>query len=218
MRVFNTAAPPPAAKAVPFDVYASLVGSLFDDRRSLMIGSVAAAACVVLAAIKTGNLVLAVFAGTIAVVAAMRMVDMQAYHRARSSLTTAEAVRRWEISYVVGSTVQVALLGFSCLTAFLVSSDPFVHLLSFGITLAYIVGTSGRNFASPLLVYAQMLGAVLPLTVAMVAMGGWYFTIFAFILLPLFVALKFISDRLRSVLLDAVIANRDLTKLNTLFD
>ena len=52
----------------------------------------------------------------------------------------------------------------------------------------------------------------------MVAVGGYYYAIIALIIVPFFAALKFISDRLRRVLLDAVIANRDLALLAGRFD
>ena len=78
-----------------------------------------------------------------------------------------------------------------------------------------MIGTSGRNFASDLLVYAQIFGAGVPLTAAMVAVGGYYYAIIALIIVPFFAALKFISDRLRRVLLDAVIAEiRDLASFS----
>ena len=218
MRLFSTGQASSAKQAVPFDVYASLVDSLFDDPRSLITGSVAAAACAALSAWKTGSIALLAFAVAIAVVAALRLVDMSRYRKARTSLTTTEAVRRWEISYVIGATVSVGLLGLWCFVAFAWTNDPFVQLLSFGITLAYLIGTSGRNFASDLLVYAQIVGAGLPMSAAMFAVGGYYYAIFALILLPLFMALKFISDRLRKILLDAVIANREIGELNRLFD
>ncbi|MEX0852950.1 MAG: EAL domain-containing protein [Bauldia sp.] len=218
MNVFGNTRHRSADKAVPLDIYASLVDALFDDRRSLLIGSMAAASCALLSAWITGSVVLLAFAVAIAVVALVRFRDMGVYAHARSGLTTVADARRWEIRYVVGATMSVGLIGVWCLVVFVTTADPFVRLLSFGITLAYTIGTSGRNFASPLLVYAQIIGAGLPLSAAMFASGGLYYTIFVLILVPFFMALKFISDRLRQVLLDAVIANREMGLLATRFD
>ena len=214
----NNSAPVDQRPKVPFDIHASLVASLFDDRRSLSIGSAAAAACVFLSAWKVGSWVLLGFAVAVAIVAVLRVRDMAAFARIRSDLKTVGDVRRWEIRYVVGATMSVGLLGTWCFAVFAISDDPFVRLLSFGITLAYIIGTSGRNFASDMLIYAQIIGAAVPLSAAMVVAGGYYYAIIGLIIVPLFAALKFISDRLRRVLLDAVIANRDLTLLAGRFD
>jgi diguanylate cyclase (GGDEF)-like protein len=218
MNVFRTALQPRVQKQVPFDIQASLVDSLFDDRRSLFIGSIAAASCTLLSAWKTGSVLLLAFAVAIAVVAVVRAVEMGAYGRARSGLKTVRDLRKWEVRYVIGATISDGLLGVWCFVAFAMTDDPFVRLLSFGITLAYMIGTSGRNFASDLLVYAQILGAGVPLTAAMFVAGGYYYAIFGLILIPFFFALKFISDRLRKVLLDAVLANREISNLNQLFD
>jgi diguanylate cyclase (GGDEF)-like protein len=93
-----------------------------------------------------------------------------------------------------------------------------VQIFSFALTLAYMIGISGRNFASNLLVLAQIVCAGVPMTAALLLVGGWYYAIFAFVLIPFFASLKFISDRLRRVLLDAVIAGRDVSLLAGRFD
>jgi len=204
--------------AVPLEIHASLVASLFDDQRSLAVGSVAAAACVFLSAWKVGSWVLLAFGMAFALVAVLRLRDMSAFAKRHSDLATAEGIRHWEVRYVIGATMSVGLLGTWCFAVFAITDDPFTRLLSFGIVLAYIVGTSGRNFASNLLVVSNIIGAGVPLCAAMVVAGGYHYAILALILVPLFVALRSISDRLRLVLLDAVIANRDLQLLAGRFD
>ena len=102
--------------------------------------------------------------------------------------------------------------------AFAKTTDPFVQIFSFSLTIAYMIGISGSNFASNLLVTAQIVCAGIPMTLALVSVGGAYYTIFAFVLVPFFATVKFISDRLRRVLLDAVIASRDVSLLAGRFD
>ena len=81
-----------------------------------------------------------------------------------------------------------------------------------------MIGISGRNFASNLLVTAQIVCAGIPMTIALFSVGGAYYTVFAFVLVPFFATLKLISDRLRRVLLDAVVASRDVSLLAGRFD
>ena len=119
---------------------------------------------------------------------------------------------------MAGAAAHVMLLGMWCLVAFIKTSDPFVQTFSFALTLAYAIGISGRNFASNLLVLAQIVCAGVPMTAALLLVGGWYYAIFACVLIPFFASLKFISDRLRRVLLDAVIAGRDVSLLAGRFD
>ncbi|MBZ0230059.1 MAG: PAS-domain containing protein, partial [Bauldia sp.] len=201
----------------PPDIYVSLVDSLYSDRRSLLIGSVAAAMTAVITAAWTGDVLLYAGAAAIAVVAAIRLQQMRNYARQRGTLSVA-ATRQWERLYVVGAAAHVAILGLFCFYALTQTSDPFVQLFAFSLTLAYLVGIAGRNFASDLLVDSQIICAGVPMTLALLVAGPPYFLIFVFVLLPLFLAIKLMAARLKSTLLDAVISARDVKLLATRFN
>jgi diguanylate cyclase (GGDEF)-like protein len=64
----------------------------------------------------------------------------------------------------------------------------------------------------------QIFCAWAPMTAALLLYGNHYHWIFAGLLVPSFFGLKFIAERLRRTLLDAVIASRDMTLLATRFD
>lgn len=205
-------------QAVPADIYISLVDALYNDFRSLFIGSIAASITALITAWKTGEPLLYACSLSIALLACARAVDVRAYLAARPELTTSQKASEWERRYVFGAAAHVALLGTWCLVAFAKTSDPFVQIFSFSLTLAYLIGVSGRNFASNLLVKAQIVAAGVPMCAALFMIGGAYYAIFAFVLLPFFASLKYISDRLRKTLLDAVIASRDVSLLATRFN
>ena len=102
-------------------------------------------------------------------------------------MTSNRVARRWERRYVAGAAASVGLLGTWCFIAFARTDDPFVHLFSFSMTLAYMIGIFGRNFGSPLChradpvrVYPDDRGAVLH--------GDVYHWIFAGLLVPFFLA------------------------------
>jgi diguanylate cyclase (GGDEF)-like protein len=211
-------APRDDAQPLPTEIYLSLVDALFKDSRSLFVGSLAASITALITAWKTGEQALYLCSVAIVIVACMRALDVQAYVRRRPLLTSSEEARRWELRYVVGAAAHVSLMGIWCLVAFSKTSDPFVQIFSFSLTIAYMIGISGRNFASDLLVTAQIVCAGIPMTLALVSVGGEYYTIFAFVLAPFFASVKFISDRLRRVLLDAVVASRDVSLLAGRFD
>ena len=203
---------------LPAEIYISLVDALFKDSRSLFVGSLAASITALITALKTGEQALYLCSVAIVIVACLRALDVQAYAKRRPLLITREEARRWELRYVVGAAAHVSLMGIWCLVAFAKTSDPFVQIFSFSLTIAYMIGISGRNFASNLLVTAQIVCAGIPMTLALVSVGGDYYTIFAFVLVPFFASVKFISDRLRRVLLDAVVASRDVSLLAGRFD
>jgi diguanylate cyclase (GGDEF)-like protein len=206
------------AQEPPAEIYISLVESLFKDFRSLFVGSIAASVTALITAWKTGEPALYLCSLGIAVVACLRALDVRAFEQRREHLETVGEARRWESRYVAGAAAHVALLGIWCLLAFARTADHFVQIFSFTLTLAYMIGISGRNFASSRLVNAQIVCAGVPMTLALALEGGAYYAIFAFVLAPFFATLKFISDRLRVVLLDAVIAGRDVSCLAARFD
>ena len=208
----------PTQKDLPPEIYIPLVDSLYSDGRSLFIGSVVVSLAAALTAWKTNEPFLDFFVAAFLLVTLARAVDMRGYWRTRPRLTTVAPVRHWEHRYTFGAAVFAALLGSWAFATFYVTEDPYSRLLSFVVTMAYMVGTPGRNFASNRLVTVQLVGEGVPLIAALVYVGGFYYVAFAVFLLPFFVALRFISDRLRRTLLDAVIAGRDLALLAGRFD
>src|SRR5579863_9598276 len=105
-----------------------------------------------------------------------------------------------------------------CFIAFAWTNDPFAQLVSFSMSLAYAAGIFGRNFANPLFVFLQILCAQVPMTAALLLYGNLYHWIFAGLLVPSFLGIKFIAERLRRTLLDAVTTSRDMTLLAKRFD
>ncbi|MCW5714601.1 MAG: EAL domain-containing protein [Bauldia sp.] len=205
------------ASAVPLEVYGSLFDALHEIAASLYIGTLATTIAALITAWWAESWILLGFAVAIAVAASVRIRGMIAYGRARPSLRSAEGLKAWERRYIVGSTVYLAIMGGWCLACFMVSDDPFVRLFGFAGVVAYMVGVSGRNFASNALVTAQILGGGIPLTLSLIYAGPLYYTILVLVLVPFFASVKLISDRLRKQLLDAVISARDITELAARF-
>ena len=143
---------------------------------------------------------------------------MHVYFRVRSTITSYELARRWERRYVAGAAVSLALLGIWCYVAFSQSSDPFVYLFSFSMTIIYVAGIFGRNFANPRFVFVQIFCVWAPMTAALLLYGNPYHWIFAGLLTLFFLGIKFMADRLRSTLFDAVFASRDMALLANRFD
>ena len=118
----------------------------------------------------------------------------------------------------MGAAASVALLGIWCFIAFTRTSDPFAHLVSYSMTIAYSIGIFGRNFGNSRFVVVQILCAWAPMTAALLLYGNPFHWIFAGLLIPFYLGVKFIAERLRRTLLDAVIASRDMSLLAKRFD
>ena len=154
---------------VPSDIHASLVDSLFQERGTLLVGSLAASFAVLLTAWKTGEPLLWTGTAIIVMFAVARNWDLGRYAKLRRTGMSDEDIIAWELRYVVGASFYVALLGIWCLVAFLRTNDAFVQLLSLCMTIAYLVGVSGRNFGSSRLVLAQILCAGIPTMAAVLS-------------------------------------------------
>ena len=184
-------------EGLPKEIYISLVGSLYQDERTLFIGSIGVAAAAAITAVRTGEAWLLLCAVAMPVIGYLRVLDVRRFNRRRESIKTVEAARVWEFRYVAGSAATVLLIGAWCLATFIVSPDPFLRLLSFATTLAYLTGISGRNFSSPTLVHTQIIGAAIPLSLALMTAGTAYWLILGVVILPLLLSIKSISARLR---------------------
>ena len=208
----------PAEQDLPSEIYIPLVDSLYKEGRTLCLGFVMVLGSILITYWHTGEIPLLVCALAFASVAGVRAFEMRAYARARLAIKTSVDARRWEHRYVTGAAITMLLLGSWCCLAVAQAADPFAQLVSFSITIAYAVGISGRNFGSSRLVTALIWCTGVPMIAVLLLHGDVNHWIFAGLLVPFFLAVKFISDRLRRTLLDAVIATRDVTLLANRFD
>ena len=202
---------------LPPDVYATQVEALYQDVRSLKVGILAAFLTTAGTGLVTADLLIDSIAAALAFVGLVRLFYMRRFWACRPGLNEA-ALQRWEQGYVLGGSLHLLLLGCFCLAAFTRTADPFAWLASLSITMAYLIGTPGRSFASSLLVDAQILVSALPLTMALAAAGSRYWIIILCVILPFFLALKTISARLRGIFQDAVLRARDISILAKRFD
>jgi diguanylate cyclase (GGDEF)-like protein len=205
-------------KDVPFDIYLSLVDSIYSEPKTLLMGLLAVSTATLISAWQSSEFLLYLVSAGVVLVGGLRLWDMNNFARRRTTLTTIADVRHWELRYVIGATASVALLGMWCFIAFVKLNDPFASVFSMSITIAYLIGITGRNFGSHRLVTVQIMAASLPITLALLIVGDFYHIAFAVILSAFFVSMKSISDRLRMTLLNAVIANREISLLAGRFD
>ena len=211
----------PAVKrsdSLPPEIYIPLVDSLYQDGRTLFMGTVFVVGSILVTFWKTGQALLLACALAIVLVAAARGLVMRAYARARASIRDNDMARRWERRYLTGAATSVALLGSWCYIAFAATSDGFTQLVSFSMTIAYVVGIFGRNFGNARFVIVQILCAWVPMTAALLLHGSLYEWFFAGLLIPFFLAVKFLAERLRHTLHDTVVASRDISLLANRFD
>lgn len=160
-------------RSLPPEIDLSLISALYNNSRSLFVGAIAASGTALITAYKSGEPWLYLCSLMIALLACIRGWDVSQYQKCRARILDSAAAAKWERRYVAGAAAHVLLLGMWCFVAFIKTSDPFVQIFSFALTLAYMIGISGRNFASNLLVLAQIICAGVPMTAALLLVGGW---------------------------------------------
>jgi diguanylate cyclase (GGDEF)-like protein len=206
------------ARELPVEVYVSMVDALYEDVRSLFMGVLAALAGTVYVAVITEHPVLVAFPFAIVLIAMGRMFRMGAYRRVRKEVVTAEQARRWEVEYTIGANLLVFTIGLWCLATFVLTTMPSAHLFCVAVALSYMVGVGGRNFANGPFVDNQIALLCAPLVLGMVMTGKWDYLILACFAVPFFASVRSIARRLRDILLNAIIAKRDVSLLADRFD
>src|SRR5262249_38592525 len=203
---------------LPPEIYIPLVDSLYKEGRTLLVGFFMVVGSMLVTFWKTADPLLLGCAAAFVMIAAVRAHEMRAYTAVRASIRTSASARRWEHRYVAGAASALGVLGTWCYLTFASSADSFAQLASFSITRAYVVGISGRNFGSGRFVLVQILCVGTPMIAALLLYGNAYHRVFAVFLVPFFMAVAFICERLRRTLLDAVISARDVSLLADRFD
>jgi diguanylate cyclase (GGDEF)-like protein len=203
---------------LPPEFYVPLVDSLYQEGRTLLVGFFMVTGSILLTFWKTGELLLLACAVAFTVIAAARAMGIRAYARIRDTVKTVDTARPWANRYGAGAASALAVLGAWCFVAFAWTNDPVAQLVSFSISIAYVIGITGRNFGDYRLVIVQILCVAVPMMSALLLYGNAYHWAFAGLLLPFFVAVVFICERLRRNLLDAVVSARDVSLLADRFD
>lgn len=207
-----------AKAAIPAEIYIAQVDSLYQEARTLLVGYITVVGSILLTYWRTMDPALPVAALLFTVVTAARVVNMKAYARARPKIETPEAARRWETWYGVGAASSLAILGTWCLLTLLRMDDGYAQLVSFSITIAYVIGITGRNFGSGRLVNVQILSVATPMIAGLLIYGDGFYRGFAVALAMFFISVSLVCQRLRKNLLDAVVSGLEFSRLAGRFD
>jgi diguanylate cyclase (GGDEF)-like protein len=198
-------------------IYAALIDSLFQDPGPLFAGALCAAVAAIMTAVKTGNVWLWPCVALLVITGAVRALDTRQYQRTKASLTP-ERVARWEVRYQIGAMLYAAALGAWCAVAIIGSDDPAAHMIATSVTLCYVAAGGGRTYGRPWIFHVQMLLAIGPLTLALLASGSPYYFGMALLNVLLFMALKRISSSLQNIFVRALLAREREAALAGQFD
>lgn len=198
---------------MPAHDYASVLRSVYGDRRAMLAGSAASAIAAWLTAYKTGSLPLYLVTVAFIVMGLVRYFNMRAFWRATMKDENAAAAEIWETRALVHGGLLAAVYGAWCLISMAVVKDSFAELASASISIAVTVGIVARNFGLDRLVAIQMLLVIAPLSAGFALHGDIYHFILAGLLGVMLASFRKLAADVRTILLSAVHGRVDASRL-----
>ncbi|HUQ12814.1 MAG TPA: EAL domain-containing protein [Novosphingobium sp.] len=178
----------------------TLVASLYTHPSSLAIGALCGVGTSVAAAVISREPAIVEATLMLAVIATIRVVTAVWLHRR----TDAHPTRKLELAYEVGAWSYAFVLGLIAALTVRFAVDAKVQTLMLANAIGYGVGISARNAGRPLIAIGQLLFAILPPVVALIAEGSVAYLVLAAsmaLLIPAMVSIIMITFR---VLRDSV--------------
>ncbi len=198
-------------------IYAALVDSMCQNFWPILNGTVCAAVCALMTAIKTGNVLIWPCVVLIIVIGTARAFQMRKYEKRTEMLTPAQA-EEWEPRYRIGAVLYAAALGLWCFVVILGSDDAVAHMLCTTLTVGYTAGGAARNYGRPQIVQLHILFSCGPMSIALAVHGNPYYIGLAALLILFFIALKHINLSLHSIFVKALLSSERKSALAGQFD
>ncbi len=203
----------PASKSMPAIDYVSMVRSVYGDRRAMIAGMLGCAIGAGASAFKAGGWELWPIAGLFIAIAIGRFVSIGRFNAEKVGPTDVAAAEKWELRATFWAAAAALTCGIWCVIAFLVVGDPFAELISMTTTVACMVGIVTRNFGLVRMLNIQLAIAVALLVGSLLFKGNIYYPILGVLLLPMLLSFRSLAKDLRNVMLGAVHARVEASRL-----
>ncbi len=203
----------PASKSMPAIDYVSMVRSVYGDRRAMLAGVLGCAIGAGASAYKADAWELWVVTAIFGLVAIGRYISITQFIAANMGPTDVEAAEKWEVRATFWAAFMAATCGVWCVISFLFVGDPFAELISMTTTVACMVGVVTRNFGLVRMLNIQLAIAVALLVGSLLFKGNVYYPILGILLLPMLLSFRSLAKDLRNVLLSAVHARVEASRL-----
>jgi diguanylate cyclase (GGDEF)-like protein/PAS domain S-box-containing protein len=217
MRVGRFGAVSSPENRLPDALYIAFVDSLLVEIQALILSMAAVTAVGIVTAIAAHSVGLWACTALLLLVNLIRLRFMMLHGRSRPSRDVA-AARYRETIFIIGAVVYMGLLATWTFVAFWVTDDAFPRVLISITTISYAFGMLTRSFAIDRGINAQIVVAFVPLSASMIVAGGWYPTMIVVGYIPLFLAIKAASSRMKQNFRAEVAARQKVAMLATRLD
>ncbi|WP_185983631.1 putative bifunctional diguanylate cyclase/phosphodiesterase [Aureimonas mangrovi] len=176
--------------------------SLYGDRKSFVVGGLAVFSAACVTAWRTGVPLVWVIAAAIGTMTLIRLVAFELFLANETHADRHPAF--WRRLYSILGVAHLLIIGSWSTAIYWLAGDHFSELLSITATLAYLIGTQGRNFASIALVRAQLLAGLIPMILAFYARSpGWSISFSIFVVAFYFSVMQ-TTRRIRTMFRQAI--------------
>src|SRR5215217_3807065 len=204
--------------ALAIDVYRSFVGSLYENRQTLLVGMLSHVVTYLLVFAKTHDPFYLGCCLSITLIWAVRTLGMRQFDHIDLSTLPRAGVRQWENRYNIGAVCATVTLGTACGYAILISRDSFAELACISVTLATMVSIVGRNYGSARAVIVMTLSACGPIIIGLLALQDRFMALLALLMIPFMLTTWQMAKGVREFLYRNVIAGREIATIAERFD
>jgi diguanylate cyclase (GGDEF)-like protein len=203
----------PARKSMPAIDYVSIVRSVYNDRRAMVVGAFACVLCTSVTGYLTGSSLFFAIAAGFVISAIFRFIDMTRFKNADIGPTDVEVAARWEVRATYHAAIFAFLCGMWCFGSLVFVNSPFAELLSLVTTVGCMVGIVTRNFGLDRLLSIQLAIAVSLIMIGLLLKNDGYHWFVAFTLFPVLIGFRFLAADVRAILLSAVHGRVEASRL-----
>ena len=182
------------------------MASLYSDRKTMIVGTIASIAATLITVFKTGNPVIWVFAIGFALIGLFRYFSMQRFAAQREDEIEFNA-RKWERIALAGGIAMGLCLGSWAFFVIAFTEDSFAELVAISACLTNMVGVAARNFGTDSLVTSQSAAIGLPIIGGLFLQGDGWHLLLGFLFAPFFYSSRYLAASIRALFLKVIRTN-----------
>jgi diguanylate cyclase (GGDEF)-like protein len=203
--------------ALPEEIRAALIESLFAPISSLTIGAINCSIIGTAVALSVGNREIMANSAAIFAVGMLRVVSALFYRRYRQSQQFA-ATQLWERVYEYGAWGFSGLLGLLCWLTLMQTTDAALQMAVITTATGYAAAISGRNAGRPFIAVGQLTFIMLPMVIALLIYPDWIHKVLGFVGLLFIYGMTDITLSIRDIIIQALTIKRKEAALAARFE
>jgi diguanylate cyclase (GGDEF)-like protein len=201
---------------LPAEVYTALVATLFGTVGSFLSGILGGLLVPSIAWARSHDPVYLACTAVVLAFSALRLAVLLQRRKAGDDLPLAKVVM-WERLYGLGAIGFMTSVGVTAAILFTREHDALSTLYGVVITMGCVGALAGRNSGRPWIVYGQVMGLCLPLTVVLLfEFDSWYWGLAAILVLVM-TSVKSTTRFLNGIIVSALMTGREASIQRSMF-